>query len=68
MTAIYVLPTEEGVPPRAILGEAVGQNMLVEATAVWSNDAGAWMVEGVPVDQELGDLITAHAKSLGVEW
>lgn len=74
---IYVLPTEEGQPPRAIVADADDLQRAQEpdepvevsgCLAVWSRDAGCWMNEGMPLPPELGDAITAHAKDLGVEW
>jgi hypothetical protein len=69
MTAIYVLPTEAGLPPRAVLGEPVlGGKMVVGTIAMWTADMGCWTLNGVPLPPELSDTITEHAKSLGVEW
>jgi hypothetical protein len=64
---IYVLPTEEGLPPRAVIGEQASGGIR-GPLATWSRDSGAWEVGGVPVPDELGEAITDHAKSLGVEW
>lgn len=75
VTSIYVLPSEQGSPPRAILGEyeeeddvpGLGepvQGML----ATWSQDLGVWMIGPNPLPNELSDAITDHAKNLGVEW
>lgn len=71
--AIYVMPTEEGLPPRALIysanpGEDEGAVAVTGVIAAWSRDAGAWMVDGLPLPSELGGAITEHAKSLGVEW
>lgn len=69
--SIFVLPTEEGQPPRAILanGEIVRRAMLTGSIVTWSRDLGAWVsTEGMPLPPDLGDDITEHAKSLGVEW
>lgn len=75
MPNIYVLPTEENLPPRAVLFE--GPMMMMasdEGTAIagtlamWSADIGTWVVNDIPLPQELADAITAHAKDLGVEW
>lgn len=67
-TTIYVLPSAPGMPPRAMVGQGIGDVAIVGAMATWSTDMGAWMIEGMPVPQELGDAITEHAKSLGIEW
>src|SRR3954464_5352813 len=76
---IYVLPTEEGLPPRAMVGQPVagivegpdGEPAVAEGIAgelcVWSADMGAWMANGVPVPTVLGDALTQRAKELGVE-
>jgi hypothetical protein len=81
VTTIYVMPTEEGLPPRAILGrfevedeEAVQeldpspQEMLESAqtVAVYSGDMGCWTIGGQPVDPTLAEKISAHAHDLGV--
>lgn len=71
MTGIYVLPTEEGLPPRAILTDDTDVQLgdRIEGTlVVWSRDSGVWELNGVPLPSELGGAITAHAVSLGVEW
>jgi len=64
--SIYVLRTEEGKPPRALVGEWP-EPRPSDALAVFSHDTGCWMINGIPVPDELGDAITAHARSLGVE-
>jgi len=68
--AIYVLPTEEGKPPRAILIDPTQESpQPIEAPMlIWSRDMGTWTQGGVPVPQELADTCTEHAKSLGVQW
>ena len=70
---IYVLPTEEGMPPRAILTPVTGIGELNEEElsvvgqmAVWTADMGCWTVAGTPLPQALGEAISAHAASLGV--
>lgn len=74
MLGIYVLPSEQGLPPRAVLHEVESEDELQPGTsiegplAVWSRDMGVWTVGGDPLPMALGDAITAHAKSLGVEW
>lgn len=71
---IYVLPTVEGQPPQAILATAMaitpeGIAVLGGSEVHWSSDTGAWVAEGgIPVPNEVGEAITAHAKELGVEW
>jgi hypothetical protein len=70
--SIYVLPTEENVPPTAILimGMALTPDGLVPMgeAVTWSQDMGTWMrEEGTPVDADLGKAITEHAKELGVQ-
>lgn len=67
---IYVLPTEEGKPPRAVLFEGeIGEigDEIKGAMATWSNDNGAWMLGDIPAPPELGEAITNHARNLGVE-
>jgi hypothetical protein len=64
--AAYVLPTEPGQPPRAIIGRPA-EGGLAGVLATWSRDSGAWTVGGAPVPQEVSDAITEHARSLGVE-
>jgi len=68
----FVMPTEEGLPPRALVGEIFalpGAIAIENATmAVWTADVGAWCVEGVPVPEELGEHITERARELGVPW
>lgn len=72
VTSIYVLPSEEGLPPRALLMEGTEQVWERETVdgvfAVWSRDLGCWTTGGVPLPEELGEVITEHAKSLGVPW
>lgn len=79
MISIYVLPTEEGKPPRAILmsldmqqPESENDPVMIQLTekhVQWSFDTGAWMDDGgIPAPQEISDAITEHAKNLGVEW
>jgi hypothetical protein len=70
---IYVLPTEEGLPPRALVWpESMqtdpGKIPLDASVLVWTADVGGWTMQGTPVPSELGDAITQHAKDLGVEW
>lgn len=61
MFSIYVMPTEEGLPPRAMLLPLLGG---VPVAVVYDEDE--WKIEGEPVDEELNEVITEHAKSLGV--
>jgi hypothetical protein len=68
---IYVLPSEPGVPPRAMVGQITPAEegfTVIGELATWSRDMGMWLIEERPVPPELGEAITAHAKSLGVEW
>lgn len=68
---IYVLPTEKGTPPRAMLfsGEHEPNQLPPDAKlVVWSRDSACWCLNGTPIPKELGDQITAHAQSLGVPW
>ena len=70
---IYVLPSEEGLPPRAIVGEAFipgedGILVLGGGMITWTADSGTWVTEGgMPVPEELADATTSHARDLGVE-
>lgn len=81
VTTIFVMPTEEGMPPRAILGnievpegEELEQqeSTVMEAVeagqhmAVFSNDVGCWTLNGSPLPPELSDAISDHARNLGV--
>lgn len=79
---IFIMPSEDGVPPRAILFTAPQMRKIevadgVEAialelsqgTVTWSRDLCAWISErGTAVPTVLGEAITARAKELGVEW
>jgi hypothetical protein len=68
---IYVMPTEEGLPPRAIVGAIMQEEQgiaIAGAMATWNADTGVWMIEGQAVPEDMGEAITEHAKSLGVEW
>jgi hypothetical protein len=60
MISIYVMPTEEGLPPRALVETPFG----VTATRY---EGGKWTTEDGDVIEELAEVITAHAKELGVE-
>jgi hypothetical protein len=65
---IYVLPSEEGVPPRAAFLGEVAPGVIVAVGGVEYTD-GAWRYpNGEEVETELADAITAHAEELGVEW
>lgn len=77
MISIYVMPTEEGKPPRAILysmpvetiEDARALSTVEGALATWSRDMGVWqMPDGTIVPEDIGNAITEHAKNLGVEW
>jgi hypothetical protein len=67
MLNVYVLPTEENLPPRAILFEGETPNAQNARVSVWSADVGTWTLEGVPLNTSLADIITGHARSLGVD-
>lgn len=64
---IYVMPSEDGQPPRALLfdGDEPDPGAVL---ATWSRDVGTWMVGYAPLPAELAEAITAHAKDLGVDW
>jgi hypothetical protein len=64
---IYVLPTEVGRPPRAVVGPFNGTEFIAGVECMWSRDTGTWTVNGLPVPSDLASQITEHAKSLGVE-
>lgn len=70
--SIYVLPSEQNQPPRAMLikGEVpqVEPGDEIQGVLVtWQSDSGVWTYEGgMPLDAELGAAVTEHAKSLGV--
>lgn len=72
MVGIYVLPSEPGLPPRAMLGEPVETEegvAMIGKLATWSSDTGVWLLEGGEIlPLELSEAITAHAKDLGVDW
>lgn len=66
--SIYVLPTEEGQPPRAVflVDVAPGVHGVIEQVAYVD---GAWRhPNGDEVLAEIAESITEHAESLGVEW
>lgn len=65
---IFVLPTQRGRPPSAVIGPVVGEALIASKQVIWSRDVGAWMDGDVPVQADLGDAITVHARNLGVEW
>jgi hypothetical protein len=70
---IYVLPSEPNTPPRAVVYDpdtitiADGRAHAHGAMATWSADIGTWAVAGIPVDNDLAEVITTHARSLGVD-
>lgn len=73
MVSIYVLPTEEGKPCRALLFDGDKFDLETDteiegSIAQWSSDMGVWTVDGSILPTPLSDAITGHAKSLGVEW
>jgi len=65
MPYIYVLETEPGKPPRALVGEGELPN-LRDPMAVFSPDMGCWTIDGIALPEELQEAITDHARSLGV--
>lgn len=66
--SIYVLPTEEGLPPRAVFLTDVAPGIQgVLGQVAYVDDA--WRdADGNEVEEEIAQAITAHAESLGVEW
>jgi len=81
VTTIFVLPTEDGMPPRAVLGQVEVEDdteyepeevSTIEALergetmATFSNDAGCWVLGGAPLPEDLSKAISDHAASLGV--
>lgn len=72
---IFVEPTTPGRPVTALIMQPGGVQelgdegyaVLIEAVRVsYSNDSGLWLFEdGTPVDIEIGNVITEHAKNLG---
>ena len=81
MTTIYVLPTEEGLPPRAILSDGMiltpdGGVAAINPTAVtYSEEEETWVMDdpddpdqGVAaLPDDIAEVITEHARSLGVD-
>lgn len=68
--AVYILPTEEGVPPRALLIKQILPGIGVatgDDVAVWTADVGTWTLHGMPLPQAAADAITAQARELGVD-
>lgn len=68
VVSIFVLPSVPYTPPRACVGRHIPGVGLVGPVAIWSHDIGTWVMEGVPVEPDLAEAITEHAKDLGVEW
>lgn len=65
---IYVLPSEEGVPPRAAFIAEISPGVTVAVNGAEYTD-GAWRYpNGDEVEEELAEAITTHAEELGVEW
>lgn len=65
---IYILPTEEGLPPRAAFIVPVAPGVEAAVFGAQYTD-GAWRYpDGSEIEQELADAITKHAEELGVEW
>ena len=66
--SIYVMPTEEDLPPRALfLLEVMPGMQQPVGGAAYTDDAWRYP-DGSEVEEELAEAITAHAESLGVEW
>lgn len=68
-TGIYVLPSEENMPARAIIGPAAVWEQVgapVGLMATWSADTGCWQVEGDSIPPELGAAITERCRELEV--
>jgi hypothetical protein len=66
--SIYVLETEEGLPPRAaFLVEVAPGIQGAIGGAAYIDDAWRYP-DGEEVEEELAEAITAHAEELGVEW
>ena len=67
IASIYVLPTEEGRPPRAVVGEqAIDGFVGLPVQYVHDDDRWIWEANGQPVPDDLGEAITSHARWLGV--
>lgn len=65
---IYVLPSEEGLPPRAAFVVEFAPGVQGALGGVAYID-GAWRFpNGQEVEEELAKAITEHAENLGVEW
>lgn len=65
---IYVMPTEEGLPPRAAFLVEIVPGMQAALGGVAYTE-GAWRYpNGEEVEEELAQAITEHAEELGVEW
>lgn len=60
---VYVLPTEEGLPPRALLVPGLFQPPIA---ARWSEELDTWTIDDIEVDDDLSNVITQHALTLGV--
>lgn len=68
MVSIYVLPTEEDMPPRAVfLAEVFPGVQSPIGGAAYIDDAWRYP-NGAEVEDELAEMITTHAEELGVEW
>jgi hypothetical protein len=62
--AVYVLPTEEGLPHRALLMDPAVE---VPVAAVYNEEEEVWQIDGNSVTDDMSELITEHARSLGVD-
>lgn len=65
---IYVMPTVEGLPPRAAFIVEVVPGMQAAVGGVAYIDDAWRYPDGTEVEEELGAAITEHAEGLGVEW
>ena len=65
---IYVLPTQEDLPPRAAFLVDIAPGVQAAIGGVeWSDDAWRFP-DGSEVEADLAQAITEHAEALGVEW
>lgn len=66
--AIYVMPTEEGLPPRAVFLVEVFPDVQAPIGGAAYMDSAWRYPNGQEVEEELAQAITQHAEALGVEW
>lgn len=68
------MPTEEGLPPRALLflaaplADGIVVADPVPKAVAYSEENSCWEFEGEPVNDELDEAISTHARNLGVEF